>query len=127
MTCRERLIKEHPEFVSGDYKGGCRSCPSDYKYMDDPDYCNMNERQCRLCWDREIPEEATPITFDWSKLQEFIDDSMKKRDRSVSVYFHPEMGASVNVYPWPDVEETDNEDPFWYLRKNLKQDSNKEV
>lgn len=103
MTCRERLIKEHPEFVSEDYKEGCWSCPSDYNYMDDPDYCNMNESQCRLCWDREIPEEAAPITFDWSKLRKFIDDSMKKRDRSISVYFHPENGISVNVYPWPDV------------------------
>lgn len=120
MTCRERLIKEHPELVDEGYKGGCSSCPSDYNYMDDPNFCNLSsplrDVYCRLCWDREIPEEATPITFDWSKLREFVDDSMKKRDRFISVYFHPEHGVSVNVYPWPDVEETEdsNVEPYGY-------------
>lgn len=44
------------------------------------------------------------ISF-WQEVHTLIDDAMEKRDRSVSVYFHPENGLSVNVYPWPDAED----------------------
>lgn len=31
-----------------------------------------------------------------------VDDAMRKRDRSVSIYVSPDGGCSVSVYPWPD-------------------------
>ena len=49
-------------------------------------------------------EKRDFITF-WEEVHTLIDDAMEKRDRSVSVYFHPENGLSVNVYPWPDADE----------------------
>lgn len=55
MTAREKLAKEHPEFV-GDYYGGCKGCPHHYGYLpklSEDDCANM---VCRDCWDREIPE-----------------------------------------------------------------------
>lgn len=44
------------------------------------------------------------ISF-WQEVHTLIDDAMEKRDRSVSLYFNPETGMSVNVYPWPDPDE----------------------
>lgn len=44
------------------------------------------------------------ISF-WQEVHTLIDDAMEKRDRTVSVYLHPENGLSVNVYPWPDADE----------------------
>ena len=41
----------------------------------------------------------------WQEVHTMIDDAMKKRDRSVSVFFHPENGMSVNVYPWPSPKD----------------------
>lgn len=45
------------------------------------------------------------ISAFWQEVHTMIDDAMKKRDRSVSVFFHPENGMSVNTYPWPDGED----------------------
>ena len=57
MTCREKLMKEFPEFVNDSYTGGCADCPSSYGYLPDPnEYCDITESTCRDCWDREIPE-----------------------------------------------------------------------
>lgn len=52
-------------------------------------------------------EQRDFITF-WQEVHTLVDDAMEKRDRTVSVYFHPETGFSVNVYPWPDAEELYN-------------------
>ena len=56
MTCREKLKLEQPEAVDVMYAGGCASCPNEYGYLRDPDWCH-NPDKCRECWDREIPEE----------------------------------------------------------------------
>lgn len=106
MTCREKLAKEHPECVDGMFDGGCEGCPSDYGYLPNPDDCNGCEYgvRCTRCWDREIPETAK-MDIPWDKIREMIDDAMMKRDRTISVYFNPDTGFSLNVYPWPDAEE----------------------
>lgn len=49
-------------------------------------------------------EKRDFITF-WEEVHTIIDDAVEKKDRMVSVYFHPETGCSVNVYPWPDADE----------------------
>lgn len=40
----------------------------------------------------------------WAKARTFIDEAMEKRNQSVSIYFNPETGISINTYPWPDAE-----------------------
>lgn len=59
MTCREKLMKEHPDQVGEIFWGGCAGCPSEYKYLDDPEYCQLdvppNDEECTKCWDRKIP------------------------------------------------------------------------
>lgn len=58
MTCREKLMKEHPECISDSFTGGCADCPSSYGYLPDPNkYCHVTDSTCRDCWDREIPEK----------------------------------------------------------------------
>lgn len=44
------------------------------------------------------------ISF-WQEVHTLIDEAMEKRDRLVSLYFNPETGMSVSVYPWPDAED----------------------
>lgn len=56
MTCKEKLMQEHPEWVNPIYYGGCWRCPNEYGYMDDPEYCDCNPTTCTECWNREIPE-----------------------------------------------------------------------
>lgn len=54
-----------------------------------------------------ILEQRNFITS-WNEIHTIIDDAMEKRDRSVAIYFSPENGISVNVYPWPDYEDLYN-------------------
>lgn len=44
-------------------------------------------------------------TINWVQIRAIIDEVIKKHDRSVSIYIHPENGMSVNVYPWPDYDD----------------------
>lgn len=108
MTCREKLAKEHPECISDKYAGGCLFCPAIFEYLGKPSYCPgySDEEKCTMCWDREIPEtEKSKPDISWEQIKELIDDAMTKRDRSVSLYFNPDTGMSVSVYPWPDADD----------------------
>lgn len=65
MTCREKLKIEHPDRINMECLGGCVGCPSGYKYLDNPDYCEdfnipVKER-CTMCWGREIPETEASV------------------------------------------------------------------
>lgn len=78
MTCREKLKMEHPEYAIKDYisdkeslgvfgsyyAGGCKGCPSNYGYLDEPEWCDGTSSGCAECWDREIPEASEPKTED---------------------------------------------------------------
>ena len=59
ITFRDMLKKEHPEYVSEDYVGGCHGCPTWYGYSDEIcENSDYTEEACRKCWDREyIPKE----------------------------------------------------------------------
>ena len=56
MTFREKLAKEHPEYVNDGGVGGCNRCPFTYGYENKPSTKFCREHSCRECWDREIPE-----------------------------------------------------------------------
>lgn len=107
MTCREKLMIQYPEKIDAGYFGGCEGCPKTYNYLPNPVYCkNGTPVECTRCWDRGIPEtEPTKLNTDLENIKELIDDAMTKRDRSVSIYIHPENGMSVSVYPWTDADE----------------------
>lgn len=103
MTCREKLAMEHPEFVSNVFLGGCRGCPDDYGYMDRILYCHQPNLNCYDCWNREIPgSEKYKNGIPWEQIKETINEGMTKRDREFHLYFNPDTGWSVSVYPWPE-------------------------
>lgn len=116
MTCREKLAKEHPEYINDTaYSGGCKGCPSEYDYLSDPEFCggySDKKEMCTRCWDREILEsEACEKRLEangrdyiqfWEEAHTIIDEALEKRDRSVSVFLHPEYGLSLAVHPWPE-------------------------
>lgn len=110
MTCREKFFKERPDLINYDYCGGCRRCPSDYGYLEKPEVCSMSpkvedkDEVCQKCWNREIPN-SEPEPNSKLDIHALIDDAMRKRDRSVVIYIHPENGMSVSVYPRPDVDD----------------------
>ena len=54
MTFREEVAKLHPENVDPIYDGGVLGCPRDIKKCP---YLGVCKRNCRACWDREIPDE----------------------------------------------------------------------
>ena len=54
MTFREEAAKLHPENIDPIYQGGVLGCPRDIKKCP---YLGVCKRNCRACWDREIPDE----------------------------------------------------------------------
>lgn len=55
MTFREEVAKLHPENIDHIYVGGVLGCPRDIETC--PYILGDCERNCRACWDREIPDE----------------------------------------------------------------------
>ena len=55
MTFREEAEKLHPYKISPNYVGGVLGCPRDIETC--PYLLSASERNCRACWDREIPDE----------------------------------------------------------------------
>lgn len=45
------------------------------------------------------------MNYTIEQIQKIIDDAMQKRDRSIYLYFNPENGISMNIYPWPDIND----------------------
>lgn len=77
-------------------------------YMDKDDFFCKSEgfEACVRCWDREIlSTEKTKTDIAWDGIYELIDDAMEKRDRTVSISYNPEIGLSIFLTPWPDVDD----------------------
>ena len=55
MTFREEEAKLHPERINPNYIGGVVGCPRDIVTC--PYILGTCEKNCRDCWDREIPDE----------------------------------------------------------------------
>lgn len=106
MTCREKLAKEDPTAIGGQYVGGCCGCPWMYGYLPKPDRlarcapASKMDPICRDCWNREVPEENEENNNSfWPQVQFLIEEAMKKHDRFVSVLYDQDGTISVSVYP----------------------------
>lgn len=67
MTCKEKLIQDHPDWSEAKVNGVIREeCPEQYMNIGDPDWCSHSLNACKKCWDREIPEtkntDPVPVT-----------------------------------------------------------------
>ena len=63
MTCAEKLKQDRPELVGDDYNDEHTiwiACPHQVGYMARPDWCPniCGSKECRACWNREIPERT---------------------------------------------------------------------
>lgn len=115
MTYREKLAKEHPEAIAPNTRKFCIGCPETYGYSEDSirncPFGYPGDDHCYRCWDREIPGIESTIDIQklyneqWERMAKIVEEATQKRDRSVSIFFSPETGLSLSVYPWPDVEE----------------------
>lgn len=60
MTCREKLMLEHPEHVGSIFEGGCEGCPAEYGYISEAGVfkkeCLTVHRKgsCYDCWNRPV-------------------------------------------------------------------------
>lgn len=78
MTCREKMMIEHPDDVSNEWVGGVAGCPHDVGYLQKPKWCKREKSQhcdndlCSDCWDRLLPEsEEVPHIKDSGNRREF--------------------------------------------------------
>ena len=55
MTFREEAAKFYPYKIGSHHIGGVLGCPRDMETC--PDILGICEKNCRACWDREIPDE----------------------------------------------------------------------
>lgn len=104
MTCREKLKIDQPTLRNKNFYD---KCPHHYGYLSKPDYCDngVDRINCVRCWNRELPGETVNKQDPWRDIYRIIEEGMVKRDREVHVYINPETGISVNVIPWPNMEE----------------------
>lgn len=61
MTCREKLKLEHPAEECYDVEKS--RCPSEFGYLDDPEWCIVSDRVCDRCWGREIPDDFSESKY----------------------------------------------------------------
>ena len=53
MTCKEKLIADHPEWLPIEFDSVLDyQCPHQYNYAPEPENCNV--WTCTGCWDREV-------------------------------------------------------------------------
>ena len=102
MTCKEKLIADHPEWTKEeiDYRIH-ENCPSDYRYLDVPVDCVVEHSTCIRCWNRKIPEttevkkEKENMSTTRKTKQELVEeiDALKKELETVKNVEQYEEGA----------------------------------
>lgn len=102
MTCREKLIADHPEW-SEERIVNCIKilCPSDYG-MEDCNEDACDEYQCDRCWDREIPETIDTVCLDPKDATE-----KEKEDMPITRKTEAELVEEINALK-KDLEEVKN-------------------
>lgn len=57
MTCKEKLIADHPDWDEGKIQAAIGfNCPDNYECGSKPKWCTGEDDTCEDCWNREIPE-----------------------------------------------------------------------
>lgn len=100
MTYREKLQKEHPEYVKSRYAGGCRGCPYMYGYeASESCPCEKSKEianqpasiRCTDCWDRVIPGTEEKEYENLSRdelitLIKLLEGRIEIKDRAIANY-----------------------------------------
>lgn len=80
MTCKEKLIADHPNLTMAEVEK-CMDieCPDTFNYLCEPEYCTGCSPECTKCWNREIPEPPKQEFFNTVTL-EFVESTEPKTD-----------------------------------------------
>lgn len=114
MTCREKLVKEHPEMVNSILSGGCAGCPHGmWPHIKKPTYCapRINPEACYDCWDREyIETDSTNIE------QNSIKDSGDRTEFSTGAVRDMREGKGrCDLMPLDVIAKFMNDDVIWNI------------
>ena len=58
MTCIDKLRREHPEAINWGFAGGSAYCPHHFGYASKPEWCKLDRKKCKTCWDREVETDV---------------------------------------------------------------------
>ena len=79
MTCKEKLIKDHPEWDKRDIMMTLLDrCPMEFMVIGMPDYCHyyVSQDACETCWDRELYNDDEVETEE-DKIMEAVVEDLK--------------------------------------------------
>lgn len=81
MTCKEKLMIDHPDYVGPNHRAGCVGCPCNYGYAGIPEWCDGKEETCKRCWDRKVEKdfkkENTSMIKDSGERTEFATGAVR--------------------------------------------------
>lgn len=86
MTCREKLIREHPDLRAARISD--IGCPHNYGYLPISHGCGEGGWEgitCSACWDREIPETEETDIYNNEKENESMPISVSKMTKAQMV------------------------------------------
>ena len=93
MTYKERLQKEHPEFIDERYRGGCLGCPETHGY-ESYEGCHavvngrdeITAEDCEDCWNREAATPAVYIAGPITGVKDYREKFAKAEVATPAVY-----------------------------------------
>lgn len=95
MTCKERLILDHPNWSMKDVEDIISiECPELFGYLPDPDFCIGESQDCVKCWNRDLSERKEPEHFDIRKL-EFVEPTESHTDDTSEI---DDLRSEIDIY-----------------------------
>lgn len=84
LTCLEAYLQDHPDMhCVVENLSIPPDCPSHHGYLDDPTWCDEDGAACRMCWEREIPEEFDPEK-EYEEALQSMSKTLKKENENMS-------------------------------------------
>lgn len=114
MTCKEKLMIDHPDYVGANHRAGCVGCPYKYGYACIPEWCDGKEETCKRCWDRKVEKdfkkESTSMIKDSGERTEFATGAVRDLREGKGRCDLMPLDVAANCF------EDSNEDSFYILK-----------
>ena len=105
MTCREKLIADHPEW-DAERIGAVidLDCPKDHSYHSCAD-CAKYDRDCDKCWNSEVEEKTKKEPIDIPDKPVIKDSGNRREFSSGAVRDMQEGKGRMDLLPWAAIME----------------------
>lgn len=50
------------------------------------------------------------VSYNFAAIKDLIETAMEKGDQSISIYIFPDGNVTINITPWSESEEENNDD-----------------